>query len=451
MRASATTELPAATDADTVVVGLIEGESIKHDTQDGALAALVESGEAKPRPGHLAVTHADGRRWVLAGLGKREDLDDERLRTAAAGVVGRARELGTEVLCWELPHKLAEGLHPARAVVEGTFLAARRFTAYKGSDDEPEDRLRELVVSDHEDRAEAVARAVVVAEAINAARDLQEAPANHLTPTDLARAAQDVASRHAAVACEVEGRDGIVGRGMGAFAAVARGSDEEPALITLRYEPEGAPGPLLAYVGKGVTFDSGGYSIKPAASMADMKMDMSGAAAVLHALDAIATLGVRVRLLVVIGAVENLVNGRAVKPGDVITTAQGLTVQIDNTDAEGRLVLADCLWHAREQGAERLVDVATLTGAVVVALGSTYSGMVATDDAWAAEVLDAGAEAGELIWRLPLHQDYSDAVKGRTADLTNSPEQRKAGTITGGAFLQRFAGDVPWVHLDIAG
>ncbi len=206
-----------------------------------------------------------------------------------------------------------------------------------------------------------------------------------------------LAAGHDALSCEVVGREEIVASGMGAFAAVAAGSDEEPALITLRYEPADATGPVLGLVGKGVTFDSGGISIKPAGSMADMKYDMTGGAAVIEALGAIAALGLPARVVGVVGATENLLSGSAMKPGDVVTAASGLTIQIDNTDAEGRLVLADCLHHAIGLGAERLVDVATLTGAIMSTLGKVYSGFWADDEGWAAEVAGAAEEAGELI------------------------------------------------------
>jgi len=449
MRATATTDAAAHTSADTVVVGLVEGEGVPHDVDDGALRALVDAGEAKARFKHLAVAHAAGKRWVLVGLGERERLDDERLRVAAALALGRARELGARVLCWELPHKLRDG-HPARAVVEGTVMAAYRFAGFKrrdGHDDPEEDGLQELIVSDHEDRGDAVARAVVVAEAVNAARDLQNTPANLMTPTTLAERARALEG----VEVEVVDRAGIEALGMGAFAAVAQGSEQEPALLVLRYEPAGAHGPVLGLVGKAVTFDSGGISLKPGQKMADMKYDMSGGAAVVEAVGAIARLGLPVRVIGVVGATENLPSGRSVKPGDVVTAKNGLTIEVNNTDAEGRLVLADCLAHAVDLGAERLVDVATLTGGVVVALGSTYAGLMANDDAWADEVVGAATEAGELLWRLPLHEEYADLVKGTVADLNNAPEGRKASSIVGGEFLVRFAGDVPWAHLDIAG
>ena len=456
MRVTATTEAAASTAADTIVVGLVEGEGVPHDVEDGVLRALLDAGEAKAKPRALAVAHAAGKRWILVGLGAREALDAEGIRLAAAVAHGRAKELGTKTLCWELPHKAKEH-DPARAVVEGTLLAAYAFTAFKSGDSgDAGGGIEELVISDHHDHADAVARAVVVAEAVNAARDLQNTPANAMTPTALGERAQAVAAAHPdTLSVEVVGREQIVARGMGAFAAVAQGTDEEPALITLRYEPaDGAVAdgvPVLGFVGKGVTFDSGGISIKPGGGMADMKYDMTGGAAVIEALGAIAALELPVRVIGVVGATENLLGPRAMKPGDVFTSASGLTVQVDNTDAEGRLVLADCLHHAREQGAERLIDVATLTGAIMSALGRVYSGFWADDEAWAADVAGAAAQAGELIWRMPLHERYAELVKGSTADVANLSPPRTGASSTAAEFLHRFTGGVPWAHLDICG
>ncbi|HWI75152.1 MAG TPA: M17 family peptidase N-terminal domain-containing protein, partial [Baekduia sp.] len=323
MRVTATTEAAASTAADTVVVGLIEGEGVPHDVEGGALQALVDAGEAKAKPRSVAVAHVGGKRWILVGLGSRAKLDAEAIRVAAAVAHGRAKELGAKSVCWELPHKAREH-HPARAVVEGTLMAAYAFRTFKSKDDNGDGGIDVLLISDHEDRSEAVARAVVVTEAVNAARDLQNTPANHMTPTILGGRAREVAERHSrTLSCEVVGREEIVARGMGAFAAVAQGSDEEPALITLRYEPadvvDGSP--VLGFVGKGVTFDTGGISIKPATSMADMKYDMTGAAAVIEAIGAIAALQLPVRVIGVVGATENLLGPRAMKPGDVFTTA----------------------------------------------------------------------------------------------------------------------------------
>jgi leucyl aminopeptidase len=455
MRVSSSTAAAVDVAADTIVVGLVDGEGIPHDLEGGVLAALVESGEARSAPRSLAVTHAAGRRWILVGLGKRGSLDTEAIRVAAAVAHGRARELGAKILCWELPHRARE-LHPARAVVEGTLLAAYRFDAFRSSSsgEDGAGGIEELIVSDHEDRSAAVARAAVVAEAVNAARDLQNTPANAMTPTALGRRAQALAAAHDTLTCEVEGRDGIVARGMGAFAAVAAGTDEEPALITLRYEPAaGAAGdaPVLGFVGKGVTFDAGGISIKPSSGMADMKYDMSGAAAVIEAIGAIAALALPVRVVGVVGATENLLGPRAMKPGDVVRSAAGLTIQVDNTDAEGRLVLADCLHHARDLGAERLVDLATLTGAIYSALGRVYSGYWADGEDWGAALAAAADEAGELIWRMPLHERYAELIKGATADITNLAPLRTGAPNTAAEFLHRFTGDLPWVHLDICG
>jgi leucyl aminopeptidase len=232
---------------------------------------------------------------------------------------------------------------------------------------------------------------------------------------------------------------------------VAQGSYQEPALITMTYDGPGASGPLLGLVGKAVTFDSGGISIKPGAKMAEMKFDMSGGAAVIEAVAAIAQLELPVRIVSVVGATENMPSGRSVKPGDIVTAMNGTTIEVNNTDAEGRLVLADCLCRAVELGAERLVDLATLTGAIIVALGSTHAGLMSNDDAWAAAVSNAARVTGELVWRMPFHPEYAERIKGRYGDLDNAPEDRKAGSITAAEFLKRFVGEVPWAHLDIAG
>ncbi|MGD0455682.1 MAG: M17 family metallopeptidase, partial [Solirubrobacteraceae bacterium] len=287
------------------------------------------------------------------------------------------------------------------------------------------------------------------------ARDLQNRPGNDLTPTALGEYAKALEQELEGVSVQVEGREEIIARGMGAFAAVAQGSDEEPALITIRYDgrvgTESPADPTLGIVGKAVTFDSGGISLKPGAKMAEMKFDMSGGAATIEAVSTIARLRLPVKLVAVVGATENLPSGRSIKPGDIVVAANGKTIEVNNTDAEGRLVLADCLCHAVAQGAERIVDLATLTGAVIVALGSTYAGLMSNDDELAERITAAGESTGEIVWRLPLHEEYAELVKGKYGDLDNAPEARKAGTIVGGAFLSSFVGDTPWAHLDIAG
>ncbi|MDP2711096.1 MAG: leucyl aminopeptidase [Solirubrobacteraceae bacterium] len=442
-----TTQLPQDAAADTVVIGVLDGEKIHHDVDD-VLNGLVAAGEAKAKHRHLAVAHAAGKRWVLVGLGARAELDGEKVRIAAASALGRARELGATRLCWEVPHKV--GPEIAAAIVEGTMLTGYRFERFKSKPAEGPSPLEALIISAHDDLAEVVSEAEIVTRAVNAARTLQNTPANEMTPRHLADAAR-VLGELDGVTVEVEGRAGIEKLGMGSFACVASGAREAPALITLRYDGEHATGPVLGLVGKAVTFDSGGISIKSANKMSDMKFDMSGGAAVLGAIEAIAELKLPVRVVAVVGATENMPSGNAVKPGDVVTAADGTTIEVINTDAEGRLVLADCLTHAVNQGAERLVDIATLTGAIITALGHTHAGLFSSDDAWATQVDAAGTATGEIVWRLPLHPDYAKALDSDTADVVNVNETRKAGSIVAAQFLQRFAAGVPWAHLDIAG
>ena len=473
MEVSFTSETGAETDADTVALGLLEGRPLPQGAPV-ELEGLLASGEAKSSFKALALAHAQGRRWLLVGLGAEGELTAERMRTASAASLARAKELSTKVLCWELPSAAAPAASAsaeppgppsaeqlAGAIVEGALLADYRFDTFKSGLEQEEEggssaRLEHLVLaaagSGQEQALErAVSQAAAVAGAVNRARDLQNRPGNDLTPTALATYARELAERTPGLTAAVEGMEGILARSMGAFAAVAQGSQQEPALITLRYEPEGASGPLIGFVGKAVTFDSGGISLKPGAKMAEMKFDMSGGAAVLEALAAIAQLALPVRILAVVGATENLPSGSSVKPGDIVAAANGKTVEINNTDAEGRLVLADCITHALSLGAERIVDLATLTGAVIIALGSTYAGLVSNDEELAERVRLAGERSGEIVWRLPMHREYEELVKGTYADLDNAPEGRKAGTIVGATFLSSFAGSVPWAHLDIAG
>jgi leucyl aminopeptidase len=434
---------PDETDADTRVVGLFEGESL----DDPALRPLVESGEAKGKLRNVAVAHDDGRRVIAAGLGKREEFDAERARVAAATAAGRAGELGARSLSWAAP----EGDRVAGALVEGTLLKLYRFDRFKSSSNDDDDtRVGSLEVISQQDIAGEVERARLRSEAQNAARDLQNLPSNVATPEFLAERARELADAHESLSFEELDREEIRSRGMGAFTAVAQGSDAEPRLIVLRYEG-GDSGPHLGYVGKAVTFDTGGISIKPSAKMQEMKFDMSGGAAVIESLGAIAQLGLPSRITGVVPSTENMPSGHAVKPGDIVTAMNGKTIEVNNTDAEGRLILADALCYAVEQGAERLIDLATLTGAIIVALGSTYAGLFSNDDDWFGEVEAASNATGELGWRLPLHPEYFDLTKGQYADLTNSAEQRKAMSIYAAEFLRQFVDDRPWVHMDIAG
>jgi leucyl aminopeptidase len=435
---------PRDTDADTRVVPVFEGESL----DDEALQALVDSGEARAGLRKLAVAHEDGRRVVLVGCGKRDELDHERARVAAAAAAGRARELGARSLSWATPG--AEGL--AGALVEGTLLTLYRFDQFKSSEDDDggaEIGSLEIASADGVD-PQAIESGRVRAVAQNAARDLQNTPANVATPTWLAERASEIAAAHDPLTIEVWDRAQIVEAGMGAFASVAQGTYEEPRMIVMRYEGGGS-GPLLGYVGKAVTFDTGGISIKPAARMHEMKFDMSGGAAVIEAMGAIAELGLPARILAVVPSTENMPSGRSVKPGDIVTAMNGKTIEVNNTDAEGRLLLADALAYAVSEGAERVINLATLTGAIIVALGSTYAGLFSNDDDWCAQVEAACSATGELGWRLPLHPEYLELTKGKYGDLTNAAEERKAMSIYAAEFLRQFVDDTPWVHVDIAG
>jgi leucyl aminopeptidase len=445
---AATTQSPADTGADTIAVGVCEGEGIAHDLPDGSLAALLQSGEARTAAKSVAVTHAGGRRWLIVGLGKREQLDGEAARVAAATAHARARELGTATLCWEVPDNVGDDV--VAGLVEGTALHAYRFDRYKPSLDGDRRTLERLILSSHHDVSGVTRRAATIVTAQNRARDLVNTPANVLTPAALAQYAIELGEREQAISVTVHDEAWIRDNGMAAFAAVAQGSDEDARLISLRYD-SGDAGPLLGLVGKAVTFDSGGLSIKTEDPMWEMKYDMAGGAAVIEAVAALAELRVPANLVAFVGATENMVSGRAIRPGDIVTALDGTTIELNNTDAEGRLVMADLLTHAIRQGCDRLVDIATLSGDVVAALGPLYAGLFCNDETFAEAVQRAAAASGELVWRLPLHPAYARMTAGRDAVLTNRPEPRVALGSSAAELLHHFAGDTPWVHLDIAG
>ena len=456
MQVEVTSKPFTAVEADLHAIGLLEGDELPVD-----LRGVPGAGDVKARFEKLTLLRPDRpQRLLVVGLGKREDLDPERLRVAAALAVTEARRHEARSIAWEVPDR---GTGPpigtrAAALAEGTVLASYRFDRFKSRDpaDPPPPLLEHLALSAGEDADGAAAPAEAaraMAEAANRARELQSLPSNVVTPSYLADRAREIAEANQAVSVEVLGRAEIEGRGMGGLAAVARGTAEEPALIALRYDGgTDGEGDVLGLVGKAVTFDSGGISIKPAARMEDMKMDMSGGAAVLEGLATIAELGLPLDVVACIPATENMPSGTATKPGDIITQLNGKTVEINNTDAEGRLILADALTYCvRELGADRVVDLATLTGAVVIALGSTYAALVSNDDAWAERVLDAAVRTGELAWRLPLHHEYKELTRGKVADLTNAAAKRKASTIYAASFLEEFVDSRPWAHLDMAG
>lgn len=444
-----------ASTVDAVVVGVTDAglHMPPSDAPAAALTRLIESGEARAKLGHVAHTHAtDGTRWVLVGLGADGPRHDEDRRNAAGAAVGHLRKLAVTSARFVLDVPDAAG-----AVTEAVLLAAHQPQKVQvegaAENDDPCLAAVELAgpggATLDPTQATAIGEAAVVARAQNEARRLQQLPANLLTPQALAAEA-DALRRIDGIEVTVEsGIERLEARGMGLFAAVAKGSDEPPALIVARYEPADARGPVLGLVGKAVTHDTGGYSLKPPTGMVQMKLDMSGGAAVLQAVAAIARLRLPVRVIAVVVATENMVNGTAMKPGDVFIAANGTSVEVTNTDAEGRLVLADGMTYALELGAERLIDVATLTGGVVTALGTSHAGLMGRDEAWLQLVRDAGEQSGERVWPLPLEDEHRDLMKSTSADLVNSGG-RSAHPIQGAAFLERFTGDVPWAHVDMA-
>jgi leucyl aminopeptidase len=438
----------AEVDSDLLAVLLFDGDDLPEPLADAPGSEDVKGAYRKT----TLIHPQKPRRALVVGLGNRGEFEPEKARVAGAIAARTAGSM--EATSMTLAGPDAEDIKAlATAAVEGVILGSYRFDRFKSKKDDDADadeHLEELTVIGDDGIAEAVEGARIAAEAENFARELQDLPSNVVTPSYLAGRAKAIAEEHSSVTCEVMGRKEITEKGMGGLVAVSQGTAEEPQLIVLRYQA-GGDGETIGLVGKGVTFDSGGISIKPSGGMHEMKMDMSGAAAVLEAVSAIAKLEVPINILAVIPSTENMPSGTAIKPGDIITQLNGKTVEVNNTDAEGRLILADALAYSVELGADRIVDLATLTGAVIVALGSTYAGLMSNDDDFAAEVEGAGGRTGELAWRLPLHPEYKDITKGTVADLTNASAKRKASTIYAGSFLEEFVDGRPWVHLDIAG
>ena len=453
-------------DADAIIVNLFEGVGAPGGATGavdralgGALSELIRSGEFKGKGGETVLLHTLGRlpaaRVIVVGLGKQAEFDLDRVRQASAEGFLLARQAGCKSAASVVHGAGVGGLSPrlaARATVEGAILGLYRFEPYK---DKPDDKAVGEVIIAENDKAklEAVLEGAregrILSDATNFARDLANRPGNKLTPSILAAEAGKLAKEHG-IECEVLERQDMEKLGMGALLGVAKGSNEPPKLIVMRHRGGGEKGEWLGLVGKGLTFDAGGISLKPGEGMEEMKFDMAGGAAVIAAMGAIAQLGVKHNVLGVVPATENMPGGHAQRPGDVITAMNGKTVEVINTDAEGRLILADAVAYAVDRGAGRLVDVATLTGACIVALGHYCTGLVSNDQAWAERVIAAGAAAGERVWQLPAYQEYKKQYESRVADLKNVGG-RAAGTITGGLIIGEFVGDVPWAHLDIAG
>ncbi len=425
---------------------------------DGLISTLRAAGDIKGKLGETTVLHTLGKlptaRVIVVGAGDPAKLTAAGVRRMAANAARVARRAGLASFATTIyRHEDLPAATDAQLLVEGTLLGLYRFDDYRKSDPEAGD-VRELIVLPRAlDRAaveEGVRRGREIGAGVTLARDLINEPPNVLTPAELARRAQAMAAEHN-ITCEVFDRDRMRELGMNAILSVAAGSDEPPAFIILRYSPagfrDGAPG--LCLVGKGITFDSGGISIKPAQDMHRMKGDMGGAAAVIGALRALAGLGVAGPVTAIVPTTENLLGGRAMTPGDIVKAMNGVSIEIINTDAEGRLVLADALSYAVREGFAPLVDVATLTGAANVALGPFYTAVFASDDGTAASVLDAANTAGEKMWRMPLDDAFEELIKSDAADIKNSAV-RSGGAVTAAMFLRHFVGDKPWAHLDIA-
>jgi leucyl aminopeptidase len=422
----------------------------------GRLQRLAREGELKGEVGKTVVVHTDGeleaKRVVIAGIGKSDAVDADAVRTAASAVVRRLADVGGTI-AWQLDESLPLPLEDqARAIVEGTVLGAYSPGRWK-TNEQTQKRVDciVLVAANGGGLAEIAEHTARVAKWVNVARDLANSPPNELTPEVLATRAAELAGGN--LRAEALDPAQIDALGMGALSAVGRASSNGPRLIVLRYEPpNGTENELvLGLVGKAITFDAGGISLKPAAHMEDMKGDMAGGAGTLHGIGAIAALKLPVRALAVLAAAENLPGGDAFRPGDILRAANGKTIEITNTDAEGRLVLADALWYARREGATHILDLATLTGAMELALGDFYAGAFANDERWLQEILSAARTSGDHAWPFPLHPRYRRYVDSSFADLKNSSDLRQGSPVLAAEFLQEFAGEGPWAHIDMAG
>jgi leucyl aminopeptidase len=442
MDVSTASDLTTA-DADVVAVA-VSGEA----PAELGVAELLEADGFRPDANAATLLHVDGRRIAVAGLG--DEIDVDAYRTAAGAVARLLRGTGGSV-GWLLGDGPVSAEEQARAVVDGLLLGGYDPGRRWKSENRTKDVTR-LVLVGGDGALETATRTATIAAWANRARDLANEPPNELTPEGLAKRAEEIAATSEHLSAEAGGPDRLAELGMGAFGAVAQGSDNPAQLITLHYDPPGASGDVvLGLVGKAVTFDTGGISLKKALYMEDMKGDMAGGAAVLGGIGAIAELGLPLRVVGVVGATENMVGGGAYRPGDIVRAANGKTIEITNTDAEGRLVLADVLWYAREQGATHVVDFATLTGAMNAALGDLYTGVFGNDDEWRDQVSAAGNRVGDHAWSWPMHRRYRRLVDSTFADMKNSSVRGQAGPVYAAEFLKEFAGEGPWAHIDMAG
>ena len=453
-------------EAELLAVGVFEGRvgEVKALSQldqalGGKLTVLIDQEQFKGKDGERLALHTLGlvvpQRLLLVGLGKREEFDVPDARTYGAAVAGEAQRMRCAHVAAALPPldgSANERL--ARFFAEGLSLGDYRFDKYRKREENPKTQVAKLTLvlgEGHSAPHLGTAQAEVVARAVRFARDLVNEPAAKLTPSELAEAARELAKKRD-LECRVLGKKECEKEKMGLFLAVAQGSDQEPKFIHLIYRPKGKEKPTrrVVLVGKGVTFDSGGLSLKPSASMLDMKADMAGAAAVLGIMGALPAMGIKAEVHGVIAAAENMISGGAYKLGDVISGMSGKSVEITNTDAEGRLTLADALAYAVRQQPDEIVTMATLTGACMVALGPHIAGVMGSENALIERVLAAARRVGEEVWHLPLPKNLKEQVESKIADLKNAGD-RWGGALTAGLFLKEFVEQVPWVHLDIAG
>ena len=441
---------------ETPLLAIVVAQGAAADLKDAGLERAVASGDYKGKKDESILVYGAGKaeRILLVGVGKGNEITRSAVRRAAAIAAKRARSLGTKKMTIALAKEVRVALGAAelaQVVVEGAAQGSWQFNELKKQPEDPKPDVDsvEIVFDQAEQQAAEAGRRIgdAIAAGYLLTRNLQMQPGNVCTPSYLADQAQALAKRYG-FGVTILDKAQIKKEGMGALLAVAQGSAEEPRFIVLEYK--GGTGAPVALVGKGVTFDSGGISIKPALNMEDMKFDKSGATAVLGTFDVLGRLKPKINVVGLIPATENLPSGTAIKPGDVVKSHLGKTIEIINTDAEGRLILCDALSYARRFKPAAAIDAATLTGAVVVALGHHAIGMLGNDEALLDEVRDAGERAGERCWPLPLWDEYRELLKSDVADVKNSGG-RGAGTIAGAWFLREFVDGFPWVHLDIAG
>ena len=430
------------------------------DLSGGLVSSALDAEEFAGKEGETAYFHLVGnnklkaRRLLLVGVGEASDYKDAQVSQMTGTAVRSLRSKNVKTVA-VVPRASGDAAATAKSAVEGAYIAVFDPDKYRTVEKE-EKRIERLVVAiegaEEESLNQAVQRGVIVGESINFTRDLANEPGAYMTPTDMADRAREIANEFG-LSIDVLDEDRMEQEGMGSLLSVTRGSEQPAKLIILKYTPAGPPAEsneLLAFVGKGVTFDSGGISLKPGENMELMKYDMTGGATVLGAMRAIAQLKPPIPILGVAPCTENLPSGKATKPGDVVKAMTGKTIEIINTDAEGRLILADAIAYAKKLGATKVIDMATLTGAVSIALGDVNAAVLGTDQNLIDEIIAAGREVGEKFWQLPLDKEYSKQIKSDIADIKNVGG-RKAGTITAAAFLKEFADGLSWAHLDIAG